>query len=273
MSRNITDNSFRRLPLSGKLQKILAEPHKAYKAVTNSIFSIVGHHNYQPFLIVTRDRTGSNMLVEYLDSHPHISCGYEILASLESRSGIDRVRSIYGRQPFYVRARGFKIFYYHPIDSDGTATWIALKKVPGLRVIHLVRNNILETAVSSKLAYITGVYGDRGSNGLVVDYSSLTFDYPADKLQSVFEQTRRWENEIPDRFSHCPQIKISYEDLISDPNNQVQRLCDFLGITMPFTPRTNFRKQRQKSLRSVVTNYDALKMHFAGSEWAEFFNE
>jgi LPS sulfotransferase NodH len=273
MSVNRTDNSFRHLPWYGKLRRIVLEPDKTATAISAAALSLVGQRQYLPFLILTRDRTGSNMLVQYLNSHRQISCAYEVLGKLEGRSGPDLIRRIYGRQPFFIRARGFKVFYYHPMDADGTSTWDALVAIPNLRLIHLIRDNILETAVSSKLAYLTGLYGDLGNSPKAISNQVEPFEYPVEKLLSVFEQTRGWETDGLRRFSHCPQLELSYEQLVADPSHHIGRICRFLGISQPFTPRTSFRKQRQKSIKAILSNYDALKAHFSGTQWASFFTE
>jgi LPS sulfotransferase NodH len=281
MTSNLTANNFKDLSLFGKIKRVCNEPQKASTEFLYKALSIVGHRHYIPFVILTRDRTGSNMLVQYLNSHPSIRCQYEALGLLNGMPGPTLIKKLYGKQPFFICAKGFKIFYYHPMDADEYArstTWSELENIPNLRLIHLRRCNILETAVSSKLAYETGIYGDltRKSSSVpasVPSHKITSIEYPADKLQLVFQQTRRWEEEWPKRFSGCPQLDLTYEGLIVDPETELARVCRFLGITQPFKPHTNFRKQRTKSLRQSLINYDALKHHFATTTWAEFFTD
>lgn len=281
MSKNITANNFRDLSPLGKFLRILAEPGKAYRESLYRILSVAGQSSYTPFLILTRDRTGSNMLVQYLNSHPSIRCDYEVLASLNGRSGPDLVESIYGKQPFNIKAKGFKVFYHHPSGVDQATvdgTWSALQSIPNLRLIHLRRLNILETAVSSKIAYESGVYGDLGKSSISQSHPPASkavnsIIYPVDKLQSVFEKTRQCEDQYPKLFGNCPSLEITYEALISQPQAELSKICSFLGCNPSIRLTTNFRKQRSKSLRSVVANYDELKEFFAGSCWEEFFVE
>ena len=281
MSKNITANSFRDLSPVGKALRILSEPAKAYRESLYRILSVAGQRSYTPFLILTRDRTGSNMLVEYLNSHPSIRCDYEVLASLDGRSGPAVVESIYGKQPFHIKAKGFKVFYHHPSGVDQASvdeTWASLQSIPNLRLIHLRRLNILEAAVSSKIAYESGVYGDLGNSNILNSRlrdpkETNSIIYPADKLQSVFEKTRQCENQYPKRFSTCPSLEITYEALVSQPQAELSRICSFLDCNISSRLTTNFRKQRSKSLRSVLANYDELKEYFACSCWEEFFVE
>jgi LPS sulfotransferase NodH len=281
MTSNLTANSFKELSLLGKIKRVYNEPRKAAREFLFKSLSAVGHTHYTPFLILTRDRTGSNMLVQYLNSHTAIRCEYEALAFLNGLPGPKIINKLYGKQPFFIHAKGFKVFYYHPIDADESSrilTWRKLESIPHLRLIHLRRCNILETAVSSKLAYETGIYGDLGGKAITSTPSSLarkisSIDFPVDKLQAVFEQTRRWEEDWPKRFSNCPQLDITYEDLIANPYSELSRVCRFLGITKPYTPQTNFRKQRTMSIRASLTNYEDLKKYFSSTPWAEFFIE
>jgi len=281
MNRNITANSFRDLSLSGKFFRILSEPAKAYRESLYKILSVIGQRSYTPFVILTRDRTGSNMLVQYLNSHPSIRCDYEVLCTLDGRSGPALVESIYGKQPFNIKAKGFKIFYYHPSDADQLSvaeTWSALQSIPNLHLIHLRRLNLLETAVSSKIAYESGVYGDlrkvpKSLSKAIESVEIKTTIYPIEKLQAAFEKTRQWEDEYPNRFPNCPSLETTYEALVTQPQVELRKICTFLGCTEPFRLKTNFQKQRTKSLRSVVENYAELKEYFAESSWSEFFTE
>ncbi len=282
MTNNITANNFRDLSLKGKIKRIIGEPGKACQEIQFRFLSSLGHLNYKPFLILTRDRTGSNMLVQYLNSHPHIRCEYERLGLLSSGdSGPKLVKKIYAKQPFYIKAKGFKVFYYHPMnvsDDVYTETWNALVSIPNLHLIHLRRINVLEAAVSSKIAYETGVYGNLVSkqaneHSSVAAQGQTAIQYPIEKLQAVFEQTQQWEEEWPKRFSQCPQIEITYEDLCADPGTQLATICNFLGIEKSFKPRTIFRKQRTKSIRASLANYAELKLYFESTPWAKFFSE
>ena len=165
MAINITANSFRKLSFKSKIIRIVHEPMKALKELSYLFFSLFGGYNYTPFVILSRSRTGSNMLVQYLNSHPHIRCEYETLGILDNRSGPALVKRIYSKQPFFTKAKGFKIFYYHPMDASDEVfeqTWKALVSIPNLHMIHLKRVNVLETAISSKIAYQTGLYGNTG---------------------------------------------------------------------------------------------------------------
>ena len=55
-----------------------------------------GHEDYVPFIVLTRSRTGSNLLVSFLNGHPDIFCEGEIFARMAGRDpgrrGLRRTR-------------------------------------------------------------------------------------------------------------------------------------------------------------------------------------
>lgn len=136
---------------------------------------------YTRFIVLSKGRTGSTMLIEALNSHPHVRCfgsvfhrqhdfvdfsvpGYdnEDPAGLRLRNE-DPIallhQRVFGTHGPDVRAVGFKYRY-------GAAAWF-----PGLqdqliadrelRVVHLQRHNLLRSLVSARIAQDTGAWFDR----------------------------------------------------------------------------------------------------------------
>jgi hypothetical protein len=102
--------------------------------------------NYTRFIVLTKPRTGSNMLVNSLQMHPNMKVYGELF-----RGGVDdKVKEriltsvddyfdsrIFKKYDRSIKAVGFKIFYHHPVyDHDGKV-WSYLQDCDGLRVIHL----------------------------------------------------------------------------------------------------------------------------------------
>lgn len=270
---NRTATRFWDKSLPEKLKHIAQDPRKTTRKIAYQALSLVGTHAFRPFVVLTRDRTGSNMLIQALDAHPHIAADYEIFSRLRGRREADILARAYGRQPFYIRAKGFKIFYYHPQDARDSAVWDMLAGVEGLHVIHLRRRNILHALVSSRLAYQTGIYGVRSDKDAAQYRDSLpTVRFTPDDLERDFQQTRSWEREGIARFDGRPRLDVTYEDMTADLPGQFARITDFLGVA-PRAPHTDFKKQRTHPLRDIVENYGTLKAHFQGSEWGVFFDE
>lgn len=233
----------------------------------------IGHMNYRRFIVLTRDRTGSNMLVQALNSHPKIASDYEVFAKLYGRTEEEIMSHAFGRQPFYIRAKGFKIFYYHPQDDSDSPVWEMLQAIEGLHVIHLKRRNILNALVSSRVAYQTGIYGvrnDREASSSIEQLPLIRFT--PEELEADFHKNRQWEDWGKRTFADKPMLDVAYEDVARDLTREVGRVAEFLGLKA-HTPKTDFRKQRTRPMYDVVENYGELKVHFQGTEWEAFFED
>ena len=213
------------------------------------------------------------MLVSRLNSHPNVRADGELFSHLNQRSHTRVLRKAFSRQPFYVKAKGFKIFYYHPHDDRTGRVWQELARVEGLHVIHLRRRNILRTLVSRKLAGLEDVWSTTSpERGRAKQREDLAVSFSVEELRQGFRETREWELAGDDRFRDQPLIGVTYEDLVALPTETFRELTDFLGV--PYRPpTTTLKKQNTRSLGQTVTNYGELKAAFAGSEWEEFFED
>ncbi|WP_280564143.1 hypothetical protein [Chromohalobacter sp. 48-RD10] len=97
--------------------KAFRNPKKAIRVVRYKGASVIGDNRYRKFIVLTRSRTGSNLLVSLLNSHPNISADGEIFSKLNGRDYKRIISNAFSRQPRYIKAKGFKIFYYHPQDD------------------------------------------------------------------------------------------------------------------------------------------------------------
>jgi len=273
MPGNILDGQSNRLISWYNFLKVFREPRKATSILMHKMFAPVGHSNYRKFVVLTRDRTGSNMLIQALNAHPHIASDYEIFGKLCGQTEKSILEKCWSKQPFYIRAKGFKIFYYHPQDTEESAIWDLLTAQKDLHVIHLKRRNLLHVEVSSRVAYTTGVYGVRSKKEYSNYQKKLSpVEFSHDDLVRLFKQNRDWERAGASRFGAHPMMEVCYEDMAGQFDEEYRRVLTFLGIDYR-PPRVDFKKQRTKSMRDLVKDYDALKAGFAGTEWEEFFDD
>lgn len=141
--------------------KGIRHPNKALRALTYRVLCNFGSYDYKRFIVVTRSRTGSNLLISFLSSHPNVRAQWEIFNKLNGRSYKDILTSAFDKQPYYIRASGFKIFYYHPEDAQDREypdIWQSLRNMKDLKIIHLKRRNILRTLISRKIAEYDNIY-------------------------------------------------------------------------------------------------------------------
>ncbi len=246
---------------------------------------LTGHSEYTKFIVLGRSRVGSNLLRGLLNSHSQIETFGEIfrdvtaldwdhmgyfqspqtVVALQKTPAAFIDTLLFGKFPRYVKAVGFKIFYYHAENGN---VWDYLTEQKDLRVIHLKRKNILRTHLSRQKAAIT----DEWINTSQTTERPTTFRLNYEACLDDFCQTRAWERVCDDRFRHHPVLEIFYENLASDRERDLNRIQEFLGVDYEPVQPTTYR-QSQKSLTAVIENYAELKKKFNGTPWAAFFEE
>jgi len=245
----------------------IRNPSKALLYLKHRLMSFFGGHGFKPFIILSRSRTGSNYLVSLLNSHPSVFCEGELLYQLGRRSIGEVVNSVYSRQASYIKAKGFKLFYYHPVNSLHPAMF-ELSRRKELYVIHLRRENLLKVMVSHKIA----MEGQKWTALHSIKVPILPFTLDPISLENEFEQTIGWELQAKGLFSDHNYHELNYEDLVSNLEVTYRGVLNFLGISYK-EPRSNLTQQGRYKLKSVVQNYDELKRHFKNSPWELYFSE
>jgi LPS sulfotransferase NodH len=229
-----------------------------------------GHRDYRPFVIVSQARTGSNLLVSLLDSHPQIDARGELLRRLGGVPVGDRLGAIYGRKPRRIRAVGFKCFYYHPLDDRNAPIWTHLQGVDQLHVVHLRRRNVLRTLTSRRLAGLTGDWVEHGSiAGTAATAGKPTVRFNGPELREAFEQSEAWAATCEQRFRDHPVLDVLYEELIDTPAVRDEILA-FLGVqAQPL--RTSMQRQNPEPLAQLIEGFDDLRSEFEHTRWAPYF--
>jgi len=229
------------------------------------------HEDYTRFIVLSRSRTGSNLLTSLLNSHRNIDAEGEALRRLHGRSAPAVIDARFGAQPFFIHAKGFKVFYYHPLDGSSDQVWRDLTGRPDLAVIHLRRRNILRTIISRQIADRSDEWLRRSPERLPVPASKAITISPAE-LTRAFEQTRTWEQEGELRFVDHRTLSIWYEDLVSDLDQTFATITAFLGVRN-VRPRTRLRRQNPEPLHALLVDHEELHRHFQRTEWEPFFND
>lgn len=254
-----------------KFQKAIQNPKDAIAYSKYKMSCALGYLGFRRFVVLSRSRTGSNMLLSFLNSHPNVYAEGEIFGRLNGRNYTKMLAAAFGKQPRDIKARGFKIFYYHPIDDTKSNIWNDLVDMNNLHVVHLKRRNILRTLLSRKIAETNDVWltADSGSKNSV---SPKQVFFTVKELTEGFEQTRQWEKNGDDMFRDHNILSIYYEDLVCDANSNFNKLTDFLGVEY-VQPQTNLKRQNPERICDLISNYEELRVAFAGTEWEAFFEE
>ena len=276
-------------------------------AIPSNLVRMEGPMGYQRFVIVSHLRSGTHMLRTSLESHPAIICQSEVFNSDNRRlpySLTTPAREIldawvYRPLPIDVQAAGFVLQAYHPWglalvpeirqNPEWGDLWTILAAMPDLRVIHLKRRNLLRRHLSHVTARASGGWHawDRVAVHRVTHLGSPP---PPDQigrrpalgdpvsldpgiLEADFRDVARAHRFADHTLGHQPKIDVIYEELCHDYELTCNRLQEFLGAVpvIPLAPAVG--KLEQRSLAEAIANYPELKHHFAGTEWAGFFDE
>lgn len=280
------------------------KPHKLRKRLAEGYYELINvgldkglwgaQNSYKKFVIIGRSRVGSTLLRTALASHPQVIMYGEIFripgqVIWNPRYGINSTNvqnaisnaptefldaRVYRTYPSYVKAVGFKIFYYHAEQGNFKAVWPYLAENEEIIVIHNKRRNILQSHLSNKRAQQTGKWSDKARQNSKQQVQKtvplIHLDY--DELKLWFDMTKKWEDGIDSTFSSHDKIDVYYEDLAGSYTTEINRIQKFLGLDLvKIEPAT--KKQAKRRISEEISNYSELKEKFRHTEWIEFFED
>jgi LPS sulfotransferase NodH len=216
------------------------------------------HTPYEAVFIITTPRTGSNLLVNFLERLPGTQCLAEVLnwglnigpkRSASTQQAIDHIRR--SLQTLKSPVRGCKLFLGHLAHYRLTLDHLE-EAFPGAKYIVLYRESLAEQYVSYELARRTNQW--ILLDGQQMKQYPLTIDPAA--LRAYSDEMRRGYHEV---LAH-PLIAdrgtvISYEELTDDSEACMRdHICLLLGVP-PAKPESALRKQNPQPLAGRVANY------------------
>jgi len=258
------------MSIINKIFLAVARPKRTLRIIKKKSWGLKKNNDYRKFIILSRSRTGSTLLATFLASHPNKKVDHEIFHNLNGKDFRIVLKYQFGKYPRRIDAVGFKIFYYHPLDEKCNSLWKALENTKDLYVIHLKRRNILRTHLSWKLANESNEWVKSKMSSTKLEKKKIFLS--VDELNREFERTRNWEQEGDTMFAEHPMIEIYYEDIVNNPETQLKKVTDFLGLSY-FQPETHLKKQNPEKLYELINNYDELKNYFEHTPWEAFFED
>lgn len=230
--------------------------------------------SYSKGIILTVPRSGSEALVECLDSHPDIRCESELLVNhMNNLDHATEIMSSYfdshialeeNNRRIPRRVVCFKAMYMHLGDKS----WKYIKDNK-VKIIHLVRNNQFDRAVSDEFNHRKEETGRTHHSRTEEDFISLKIDRT--KLQTQIEEYNKMIKDMEKELikKDIDHIKVNYEEMFRNrlwnktqidtlPQKLSKRICDFFEI--PFRPMsTTLVKQNKKPLSECIANWNELK--------------
>lgn len=233
------------------------------------------------FIIVAAQRTGSTMIRLSLDSHPSVRCFGEEFhrkRKLEQcyRSYIKKsfrrkaLHYLWSRQPvseyldwLYEQAAydtiGFKLLYSQANLNPWVMGYVRRHRI---RVVHIVRKNVLKKLVSKIAKRSDGVshsmqeVADR--RPVHVPVRTLIF-----RLKRISKRDADWTR----RLSALPYLKVSYEDFVSNPETP-KKILDFIGVDRDQPLHSPLKKLNPDRLEDIVANYEEVRERLIGGPFA-----
>jgi LPS sulfotransferase NodH len=215
-------------------------------------------HNQKNFILLSSGRSGSTLLVQYLNSHYLIKCHGELLNrddllshSLDWKASnrtlinyiMAQLLSINSLENFI----GFKLFN-EQLEYCNLSLMDLLKSLGSPSVIVLYRENLLETYTSLKIAQMNDVW----FSAETANDCSIEIDW--ELLKDYCECEReRWRRSLS-CVDGCQFIVLSYEELIKDKERTMSTVFEFLNLPVEEVVAYSAR-QNPSSLEKKVTNY------------------
>ena len=229
--------------------------------------------SYIKAILLTVPRSGSEVLVECLDSHPDILCESELL--LEHMNNFDygeKVMRNFFESPLNEkdirkipkRAICFKAMYMHL----GEKSWKYIRD-NNVKIIHLIRNNQFERAISDEFNNRKGETHRQAHTREEENVISLKIE--REKLMSSIDEYNKMILDTSKKLNegNYDFMTIHYEEMFRNrlfnktkidvlPRRITKRICSFLEI--PYRPMsTTLVKQNNKHLKEYVSNWDEIK--------------
>lgn len=219
------------------------------------------------FVIVTVGRTGSELLVSLLNSHPQITCDGEILELRQPFPGLV-VFSRALRARLHGHAYGFKLLSRHARQHYpyNPAPFVQRFHERGFRIIVLDRRDRLEQAMSVIRAEGRPAHHRRSDDAR---FAPLRID-PVAILTALFliEEGVAFVHET---LKAIPKLELVYEDDLREASQQqrtVDRVCSFLGLE-PAPVQTELLRLTPRSVVDQVENFDEVAALLSQTRFAE----
>lgn len=247
----------------------------------------------QRFVVVCAERTGSNLLIGLLGSHPACQAAGELfnprqvesgrvagfpppdqtrLHALRCASVPDFIAHVFadGERSGYM-ATGFKFMYGHAKSSPVALDY--LRNDTGICIIHLKRRNLLRRFISHRQASQSEVWRRAVDPTLP---ESRRADYPAlrvpfhEVVADMLKHEKR-QAEFDEHFQRHRVLEVFYEDLAIAPQEEGARVAAFLGLDVEAPLRVETVKTGHDSLPGSVENYEELRAEMR--RWLSFFDD
>ncbi|WP_226561899.1 hypothetical protein [Salipiger thiooxidans] len=222
-----------------------------------------GHRDYRHFVVLTRSRTGSSLLLDGLGSHPGVVVRGEVFRHSRPVPNSVLLSTIWGRHARSTSAVGFKIFHYHPNDKRDEDLWKRIADTPQLHVLHLEREDTLSLVLSGATAAHRNAYHNYGGSASAAPEQ---FAVDTDKILRDLERISEIRERRLAQFAHHRMLSLDYSELQADAEDVFSRCFTFLGIPSSKT-HVALKPSTPTDYPSLIANYDTLISALTNAGW------
>jgi len=158
---------------------------------------------------------------------------------------------------------GFRLMYDQLRRNPSLA---ALLPAFGIRVIHLVRENLLETVVSVAAARESGLYVTRST---VKKTPAIRVD--VEHLVAELERRHRLVARHRALLRAVPSLEFAYEQYVADPSAEDARIMALVGLE-PVELGSRVQRTGARSVRDRISNIDEVESALASTRFARFLD-
>jgi LPS sulfotransferase NodH len=161
-------------------------------------------------------------------------------------------------------AIGYKVNYSQLNRYSAIISWI---KQNDIKIIHLIRINLLKRLVSHKIANARNLLHSTQAVEPIkirIDPTELVNDFR--RRQSRFE---KYEKRFSEDFK-VPFLEVAYESLVEDFDSEIHKVLEFLGVDKLITLTSEFVKVNPDSLEDIIENYNEVKQVLINTEFENF---
>lgn len=158
---------------------------------------------------------------------------------------------------------GFKLMYANIVHFPEVWAYVVWKRLP---VLHLVRENHLDSYLSSQMRYLTNtvhsLVGEAGPSGVRIELDT------ADLLRSMRRSRRNLRiARALLQLSRVPHLEIRYESLVQNME-LISEVCEFLRLGSRTGPvDSNLRKLVTATHTELIGNYAEVRDTLRGTRF------
>lgn len=241
---------------------------KLKRNANNRIFR---NKKYKKFIIISTSRTGSTLLMALLNDHENINCEGEIFKNLNGKSCEQIWGNFFNERPKKTEQVGFKLFYSHPRDED-KKIWEIISEDKDVKIIHLMRKNILRIFLSQKIGLKNKLWTDNINRPHNTSLESKKVDLDFKEALTAFNKITDYQDKTKVLFKNHSYLEIYYEDIVEDNESELKNIFDFLGVPEMKVKADN-KQQNPEDLHQLINNYSEFKGNFKDTKWEYLFRK